>query len=145
LKLLATLLTDEKCTIDNVPRLRDIDTAVALLEYLGKSVQRNKNSVEVSKGRINRKHAHIAPYDLIKKMRASFLVAGPLLAKYHKAEVSLPGGCAIGLRPVDIHVEGFRELGAKVKVRKGYVILSAAKLKIARPFIEIFLSLQISS
>jgi UDP-N-acetylglucosamine 1-carboxyvinyltransferase len=125
--LISTILTDERCIIKNVPELKDIETAVSLLAYMNKKVIRKKNVVEIiSDTKKNIKY--IAPYDLVKKMRASFLVAGPLLAKYGKAEVSLPGGCAIGVRPVDIHIEGFKKLGANVELRNGNVILSCKKL-----------------
>ena len=123
--LFSTLLTDDKCLIANVPDLKDIDATLELLEFFGKKVKRVKDTIEIS-GKIA---SVIAPYELIKRMRASFLVSGPLLARFKKARVALPGGCAIGVRPVDIHLEGFSKLGADVKVEKGYVVMDSRNLK----------------
>ncbi|MDE2291114.1 MAG: UDP-N-acetylglucosamine 1-carboxyvinyltransferase [Elusimicrobia bacterium] len=119
--LLATLLTDEPCVIENVPRLRDIRTTVRLLETLGKKVEWKGKTVKVVYGKalITR-----APYDIVKQMRASILVAGPLLARFGKVRVSLPGGCAIGLRPIDIHLKGLEALGAATATGEGDVHLS---------------------
>ncbi|MFN3966509.1 MAG: UDP-N-acetylglucosamine 1-carboxyvinyltransferase [Endomicrobiia bacterium] len=126
--LFATLLTDSKCSIQNVPLLKDIETAIELLKFFGKKVGFHDSKIIVSQN----KKINIpveAPYELIKKMRASFLVAGPLLARYGKVKVALPGGCAIGVRPVDIHLKGFSKLGAKIKLSEGYVYIYAKKLK----------------
>ncbi|HAH07000.1 MAG TPA: UDP-N-acetylglucosamine 1-carboxyvinyltransferase [Elusimicrobia bacterium] len=126
--LVATLLTDEPCLIDNVPRLRDIRTTVRLLETLGKRVVYRGRTVVVLPARKLRTRA---PYDLVKQMRASILVVGPLLARFGKARAALPGGCAIGLRPVDIHLKGFAAMGAKESAEGGDVLLEG-RLKPAR-------------
>lgn len=123
--LAATLLTDDKCIIHNVPKLRDTLTMIKLLRSLGKTVDYNNNTVVVS-GPTNN---WIADYKLVSTMRGSFCVMGPLLAKFRKAKVSLPGGCVIGIRPVDLHIKGFKALGAKIEVEAGYVIATAKKLK----------------
>jgi UDP-N-acetylglucosamine 1-carboxyvinyltransferase len=125
--LFATMLTDGDCIIENVPRLVDINTALSLLDYFGKKTVRKGASVEISaRGAEVRPEA---PYELVKRMRASFLVASSLLARFGRARISLPGGCAIGVRPVDIHLKGFEKLGAGISIKKGYVELSAGKLK----------------
>ena len=128
--LIATLLTDEPCVIDNVPsKLRDMRTTFRLLESLGKKVEVNGHSVRVtSTGSLKTQ----APYDLVKQMRASVLVAGPLLARFGLVRVPIPGGCAIGLRPIDIHLKGFRALGAREISDHGDIILSAPKLQAGR-------------
>lgn len=129
--LIATLLTDEPCRIDNVPTLlRDIRTTVRLLESLGKKVTVKGSSVVVE-GRGSLKTQ--APYDIVKQMRASVLAAGPLLARFGLVRVPIPGGCAIGLRPIDIHLKGFAALGAREIADHGDIILSAApQLKAGR-------------
>src|SRR5262245_5782219 len=99
--LFATLLTEEPCTLNNVPDLMDIDTTCALLEHLGKKIIRKNHSITVLQGK---KAKTTAPYDLVTRMRASALVLGPLLAMYGEAAAALPGGCAIGNRPIDIHL-----------------------------------------
>jgi UDP-N-acetylglucosamine 1-carboxyvinyltransferase len=124
--LAATLLTREKCEIKNVPELMDIKSRFELLNYLGKNCFYGYGNFVVEE------HAQLklhAPYDLVRKMRASVLAAGPLLARFRKARFSLPGGCSIGMRPIDIHLEGFKKLGARVSYEKGDVVLSAKKLK----------------
>jgi len=124
--LAATLLTREKCEIKNVPELMDIKSTFELLNYLGKNCFYGYGNF------VAEEHAplkHHAPYDLVRKMRASVLVAGPLLARFKKTRFSMPGGCSIGMRPIDIHLEGFKKLGATVSYEKGDVILSAKKLK----------------
>jgi UDP-N-acetylglucosamine 1-carboxyvinyltransferase len=116
--LFAALLTDEPCTIENVPALQDIRTAVALLEQLGKRTERRPGAVEIrSAGRLN----YQASYDLVRRMRASVVVMGPLLARLGRARVSLPGGCSIGARPINYHLQAFRRLGAAIRVEEGYV------------------------
>jgi len=123
--LAATLLTDDKCVIGNVPFLRDIDTMVALLEFLGKSVRRKNRVLEIThSARLKSR----APYGLVKKMRASVLVMGPLLARLGHVEVSLPGGCAIGDRPVNLHIDGFKKMGAVETVKDGYINMEAGVL-----------------
>lgn len=124
--LAATLLTDGTCVLSNVPRLRDTVTMIKLLRSLGKTVEVNKDKVTVSsRGKLK----HIADYKMVSTMRGSFCVLGPLLAKLKKAEVSLPGGCVIGVRPVDLHLKGFKALGAKIEVENGYVLARAQQLK----------------
>jgi len=123
--LIATLLTDETCVISNAPALRDILTTVRLLESIGKTVKFSAGNVTVSAGK---KLSTSAPYELVKQMRASVLVAGPLLARFKKASVPLPGGCAIGLRPVDIHIRGFQCLGANAQTVRGDLVFTAKKL-----------------
>lgn len=117
--LLASLLADEPVTIHNVPLLQDVQTSLKLLERLGiPHVRESHDSYTIQPGKT---HGHIAPYDLVKTMRASVLVLGPLLAKCGEAEVSLPGGCAIGARPVNLHIEGLRQMGADIVVEQGYI------------------------
>ncbi len=123
--LAATLLTDDECVLRNIPRLRDTMTMVKLLRSLGKTIDIGKDSVTVSKGPSN----HVAEYKLVSTMRGSFCVLGPLLAKLGKAKVSLPGGCVIGIRPVDLHIKGIKALGAKIDFDSGYVVASAHRLK----------------
>ncbi|HMX94595.1 MAG TPA: UDP-N-acetylglucosamine 1-carboxyvinyltransferase, partial [Elusimicrobiota bacterium] len=116
--LFATLLTDDPCELTNVPDLQDIRTAVRLLERLGKKVSFQRGTVTVRRrGALQ----HKAPYDLVRRMRASAVVLGPLLARLGRAHVSLPGGCAIGARPINFHLKAFEALGAKVTVQEGYV------------------------
>lgn len=122
----ATLLTDETCTIHNVPKLRDTMTMAKLLRSLGKNVDIEKDCVTVSsKGELN----YLADYKLVSTMRGSFCVLGPLLAKLGMAKVSLPGGCIIGVRPVDLHIKGIQALGAKINFESGYVIAQSKKLQ----------------
>lgn len=117
--LLASLLADEPVEIQNVPRLQDVITSLKLLEKLGIPTERTGDASY----RINpsASHDHVAPYELVKTMRASVLVLGPLLAKCREAEVSLPGGCAIGARPVNLHIEGLQQMGAEIVVAEGYI------------------------
>jgi UDP-N-acetylglucosamine 1-carboxyvinyltransferase len=122
--LFASLLTDEHVVLTNVPSLDDINTTLVFLNFIGKKTVKKGNSVEIySSGSAYR---HVAPYDLVRKMRASILIMGPLLARLKKVDVSLPGGCAIGARPIDMHLDAFRKLGAKISVEGGYVRTSAA-------------------
>ncbi|MCC6758651.1 MAG: UDP-N-acetylglucosamine 1-carboxyvinyltransferase [Candidatus Omnitrophica bacterium] len=123
--LAATLLTDDKCVIRNVPKLRDTLTMIKLLRSLGKTVDYNNNTAVIS-GAAN---SSSADYKLVSTMRGSFCVMGPLLAKFRTAKVSLPGGCVIGIRPVDLHIKGFQALGAGIEVEGGYVIAKAKQLK----------------
>ena len=118
--LAATLLTDKVSKLSNVPHLNDITTMVELLGALGADVAIDKSMVlQVSAAQLNNQRA---PYELVKTMRASILVMGPLLARFGKAEVSFPGGCAIGSRPVDLHLKGFEAMGASIDVRDGYIV-----------------------
>lgn len=115
--LFATLLSNHEVVISNVPKLRDITTTLALLRELGASAEQNGNVV-INAGGVN---CQKAPYDLVKTMRASILALGPLVAKYGKADVSLPGGCAIGARPVNLHIHGLELMGANIVVEDGYI------------------------
>jgi UDP-N-acetylglucosamine 1-carboxyvinyltransferase len=124
--LIATLLTDEKCVVRNIPGLADINTTIALLAYIGKNVSKKGSTVTVTSGRDGLKRT--APYELVRRMRASNLVMGPLLARLGSVKVSLPGGCAIGARPIDIHLDGFAKMGAGIKLESGYVELKAGRL-----------------
>ncbi|MDX1735918.1 MAG: UDP-N-acetylglucosamine 1-carboxyvinyltransferase [Halioglobus sp.] len=123
--LFATLLADGEYRFRNVPRLRDIDSTLLLLEHLGTRVDRSGDTLSV--------HAvecgHLdAPYDIVRKMRASILCLGPLLARYGRAKVSLPGGCAIGSRPINLHIEALQQMGAEIDIEHGYVIARAKRL-----------------
>jgi UDP-N-acetylglucosamine 1-carboxyvinyltransferase len=120
--LTASILFDGKLTIDNVPRLRDIDTLLKVLAVLGVGAKRDGTSITLDGSSLT---SHEAPYDLVRKMRASIYVLGPLVARLGRARVSLPGGCAWGPRPVDLHIEAMRDLGAKVEVEHGYVVAEA--------------------
>jgi UDP-N-acetylglucosamine 1-carboxyvinyltransferase len=124
--LAATLLIDEKIILSNVPIVKDILTMVSLLETLGKKVKVKRNSLEITS---KNKKNYVAKYELVKTMRAGILVIGPLLAKYDKAKVSLPGGCAIGARPVDIHLDFLSKCGYQNKISKGYVISNKQFIK----------------
>ena len=118
--LSATLLTDKVSKLSNVPHLNDITTMVELLGALGADVAIDESmALQVSAAHLNNQRA---PYELVKTMRASILVMGPLLARFGKAEVSFPGGCAIGSRPVDLHLKGFEAMGASIDVRDGYIV-----------------------
>ena len=117
--LSATLLTDQPVTISNVPHLHDITTTIELLGLMGSRITVNERmNIEIDNAEINN---FFAPYELVKTMRASILVLGPLLARYGKADVSLPGGCAIGSRPVNIHLQGLIEMGADITTDSGYI------------------------
>ncbi len=133
--LAATLLADGPATIENVPHLHDVTTTVELLGCMGVMVSIDeKLSVEVDSSTIEN---HIAPYHLVKTMRSSILVLGPLLARFGEAEVSLPGGCAIGSRPVDLHIKGLQDMGAEIDVSNGYIHAKAKRLKGARLVMDI--------
>jgi len=116
--LCATLLADEPVRIDNVPHLHDVVTTAKLLQGLGAGVVHAGDAMTVDPRSVD---SRVAPYELVKTMRASVLVLGPLLAKFGDAEVSLPGGCAIGSRPVDLHIKGLQALGAKIDVEHGFI------------------------
>lgn len=123
----ATLLTKDVCILRNIPHLTDVDTMIAVIRKLGIKVEwKEDNTLYIDSDNFNN---YEAPYELVKKMRASILVMGPLLARLHKAKISLPGGCAIGARPVDFHIKGFETLGAQVEVEKGYIKAEVNKLK----------------
>ncbi len=121
--LAATLLAEEKVTISNIPHLNDVTTIMALLCRLGVNLTvGDQLTIEADSSSIT---SFKAPYDLVKTMRASILVLGPLLARFGEAEVSMPGGCAIGPRPVELHIDGLRKMGANITVEDGYIIASA--------------------
>jgi UDP-N-acetylglucosamine 1-carboxyvinyltransferase len=122
--LAATLLSNKKIILKNLPKVRDIETMLTLLQSLGSRVKLNKNKTIIDNSKQNKK---FASYNLVKTMRAGILVLGPLLAKHKSAKVSLPGGCAIGTRPVDIHLKALSKLGVKYKIDQGYVIANAPK------------------
>jgi UDP-N-acetylglucosamine 1-carboxyvinyltransferase len=126
----AALLTGEQLTLSNVPHLRDVSTMLRLLAQMGVEVSLDDRlGLSLSAERLS---DPLAPYDLVKTMRASILVLGPLLARCGEARVSLPGGCAIGMRPVDQHVKGLEALGAEISVEQGYISAKAKRLKAAR-------------
>ncbi len=127
--LCAALLDPEPVVVENVPRLRDVETTMRLLETMGAVCERDDERVHVDCSRIDRLEA---PYDLVKTMRASILVLGPMLARFGQARVSLPGGCAIGQRPVDQHIKGLEALGAEITIEHGYVVARAERLRGAR-------------
>ena len=120
----ATLLTSEPCVIRRVPRLSDVTFMGQILTSLGAEVKLEGDTLTVRAASI----LGIGDYDLIRKMRGSICILGPLLARLHKARVSLPGGCVIGSRPIDLHLKGLQALGAKLTIQSGYVMASAPKL-----------------
>ncbi len=125
--LAATLLADGIMTIENVPHLKDVTTMLGLLGRMGVELTVDESThIDIDPTRIQR---FVAPYDLVKTMRASILVLGPMLARYGEAEVSLPGGCAIGSRPVNLHIEGLQRMGAQISVEGGYIRARAKRLK----------------
>ena len=125
LPILAATILNSRTTIKNIPYVNDILTMLNLLKFIGLKykLSKKKNSVEVINQ--NKNINTVAPYKLVKTMRAGVLVLGPLLARYKKAKVSLPGGCAIGTRPVDLHLFALKKLGAKIKIKNGYILASA--------------------
>ena len=131
--LCAALLTAEPVTFTNVPRLNDIDTLLELLGQMGVKIAREGNTVTLDAAGLNNP---VAPYEMVKTMRASILVLGPLVARCGEARVSLPGGCAIGARPVDQHIKGLQAMGAEVRVEHGYVHATVPRLKGARLFTD---------
>ncbi|MFH1380792.1 MAG: UDP-N-acetylglucosamine 1-carboxyvinyltransferase [Candidatus Omnitrophota bacterium] len=127
----AALLTDSPCVIKGVPSLRDIDTMIKILRALGVKVDRKKSVLTIAGPCTKTK----APYSLVSTMRASVCVLGPLLAKNGFAEVSFPGGCVIGPRPIDLHLKGLELLGGEIKIKSGYIIAKAKKLKGAKIYL----------
>ena len=122
----ASLLTEDEVIIRNVPRLRDTQTMLKLLKSLGKNVEWVDDQVIIrQKGKLNT----VADYNLVSTMRGSFCVLGPLVGKCRKAKVSLPGGCVIGIRPVDLHIKGLKALGTKIEIEGGYVVATTGGLK----------------
>ena len=131
----AALLSAAPLRLTNVPHLRDVTTLLSLLGGMGVAVSLDeKLGLELDAGRV---HTPLAPYELVKTMRASILVLGPLLARCGEARVSLPGGCAIGQRPVDLHIEGLQAMGADIRVEHGYIIAHAKRLRGARIFSDL--------
>ena len=131
-ELCAALLSAEPVTLRNVPRLHDVSTALKLLGSMGVAIERSAadpDGVTLNAARLS---SHEASYDLVKTMRAAILVLGPLLARFGAARVSLPGGCAIGSRPVDQHIKGLQAMGAEITVEHGYIVAKAARLHGAR-------------
>ena len=125
--LASTILTKKKIIITNVPIVKDVETMVTLLSSIGSTIKFNKKAKKIEI--INQKSLKtFAPYYLLKTMRAGVLVLGPLLAKYGVARVSLPGGCAIGQRPIDLHLNALKKMGASIKIKNGYIIASALSL-----------------
>ena len=124
--LCASLLTADVLALENVPQLQDIATTVRLLSLLGVGIERSGESMQLDASAVNSTEA---PYELVKTMRASILVLGPLLARFGEARVSLPGGCAIGQRPIDQHIKGLQAMGAKIDIEQGYVVARAPRLK----------------
>jgi len=124
--LAATILTNKKITIKNIPIVKDVLTMVQLLSFMGTSIKFNKKKkiIEIYNKKLLKT---FAPYHLLKTMRAGVLVLGPLLAKYRTAKVSLPGGCAIGSRPINFHLDALKKMGAKIKIKDGYIFASAKK------------------
>ena len=132
--LAATLLTSGKNDINNIPNVRDVHTMIALLIELGASADSfYEGRLILDTSQVNNSEA---PYELVSTMRASCMVMGPLLARLGRTKVSLPGGCAIGARPVDLHLKGFAALGANIELKKGYICASAKKLKGARIYFD---------
>ncbi len=123
--LFATLLAEGEHTFENVPILKDIDSTELLLNHLNCETRRMGTQMKVI---VKKPESIVAPYDIVRKMRASILCLGPLLARYGEAKVSLPGGCAIGSRPINLHIEPLRQLGAQIEIENGYVIARADKL-----------------
>lgn len=131
--LFSTLLAEGEHTFDNVPVLKDIESTAELLKSLGCDSHREGHTFKVHVAKLKSFEAH---YDLVRKMRASILCLGPILAKYGEAVVSLPGGCAIGTRPIDLHLDAMKTLGAEIELKDGYVLAKAKKLKGATVFFE---------
>ena len=131
-ELCAALLTAEPVTLTNVPRLQDVNTTLKLLRMLGVPAERSEAQPELVSISAANVSSREATYDLVKTMRASILVLGPLLSRFGEAKVSLPGGCAIGSRPVDQHIKGMQAMGAEITVEHGYILARAKRLKGAR-------------
>jgi UDP-N-acetylglucosamine 1-carboxyvinyltransferase len=131
-ELCAALLTADPVTLSNVPRLQDVSTTLKLLRNMGAKAERSEAQPDVVSLDASEVTSPEAPYDLVKTMRASILVLGPLLARFGEATVSLPGGCAIGSRPVDQHIKGLQAMGADIRVEHGYILAKAKRLKGAR-------------
>ncbi len=120
----AALLTEDEVLLENVPDLSDVRTMIALLQSLGATVTKEGSSVKIKADNINNR---VADYEIVKTMRASYYVLGPLLSRYQDARVSLPGGCVIGVRPIDIHLKSFEKMGAKISIKSGYINAKSSK------------------
>ena len=132
--IVACLLSGENCRIQDVPKLADVETICEVLSELGALVRRtDDNTLDIKCDQIN---SHQAPYDYVSKMRASVLVMGPLLARLGQARIPLPGGCAIGTRPIDLHLKGFEALGVRIGMEHGYITACAPKLTGARIYLD---------
>lgn len=131
--LVSSMLTDGPCIYDNVPALKDIESICLLMEDLGAKVETSGSRIQIDAKGI---YKHEASYDLVRKMRASVLVLGPLIARMGRARVSLPGGCAIGARPVDLHLKGLELLGAEIRIEHGYIDAVAPRLKGAEIYFD---------
>ena len=127
--LTASLLSSQNIELENIPELQDIKTTIKLLEEFGVRISQKEHSLICNAEKVNK---FDAPYEMVKTMRASILVLGPLLARFSKARVSMPGGCAIGSRPVDIHIKGLEAMGAKITVNHGYIEASSSHLNNGR-------------
>ncbi len=125
LPILAASILAEKVKLKNIPLVKDIYTMIELLKFIGLKIKINKNKKIIELNNNQKKIRTLAPYKLVKTMRAGVLVLGPLLTKFKKAKVSLPGGCAIGTRPVDLHLYALKKLGAKIKISNGYILAEA--------------------
>lgn len=131
----ASLLVEGPVVLENVPHLRDVETFIQLLEGLGVKVSwRGKGVLELDASRLS---GFTAPYELVKAMRASILVLGPLLARLGEAKVSLPGGCAIGARPIDLHLKGLEQMGVEIRLEHGYIHATAKRLKGTRIYLDL--------
>jgi UDP-N-acetylglucosamine 1-carboxyvinyltransferase len=131
--LAASLLTAAPLRVTNLPKLNDVDTMIELLQRMGVKASRSEGAVELDASGVTEP---FAPYEMVKTMRASILALGPLTARFGEARVSLPGGCAIGERPVDLHIRGLEAMGAKIAIEAGYIHATASRLKAARIFMD---------
>ena len=132
----ASILTNDVVRLSNIPDVEDVNSTINLIEYMGGEwdFNKRKNILQIKTDSLKKNEA---PYDIVRKMRASSLVLGPLVARYKKAKVSLPGGCAIGVRPIDLHLKALSQMGADVRVEHGYVIVNAKQLKGIKFFFDI--------
>ena len=130
----ATLLASGKYRFSNMPELRDIATMCKLLQMMGVDAEKHRHALHLNTFRVNKFEA---PYEQVKKMRASIYVLGPLIARYGSAKVSLPGGCAWGPRPVNLHIEGIKKLGAHIEIDRGYILAKAKRLKASKIFFNV--------
>ena len=131
----ASLLTGEECILEDIPFLEDVNVILNVLESLGVdlSIYNNKGKVKINTGDLK---SFEPSYDLVRKMRASFLVMGPILSRFGRIKISLPGGCNIGSRPIDLHLKGFNQLGAEINLGHGYVEASCKRLKGAKVYLD---------